>query len=105
MNNTLIAAGPDFKASFRSETPSANSDVAPTILNLLGVPMPPAMDGRVLEEAFAGNTAPAPKVETQTLQANAQLGTRAWQQYLKVSRVGKQTYLDEGNAGTPPATR
>jgi hypothetical protein len=29
-------------------------DVAPTILHLLGLPIPTAMDGRVLSEAFAG---------------------------------------------------
>jgi arylsulfatase A-like enzyme len=104
MSNTLIAAGPAFRVGLRSEVPSANSDVAPTVLRLLGLTAPAGMDGRVLEEALAGSTA-APKVENETLQASATAGGRTWQQYLKVSRVGTQTYYLEGNAGTPPAGR
>jgi arylsulfatase A-like enzyme len=104
MSNTLIAAGPAFRVGLRSEVPSANSDVAPTVLRLLGLTAPAGMDGRVLEEALAGSTA-APKVESETLQASATAGGRTWQQYLKVSRVGTQTYYLEGNAGTPPAGR
>jgi arylsulfatase A-like enzyme len=101
MNNTLIAGGPAFRRGFRSETPSANSDVAPTVMRLLGLTPPVAMDGRVLEEALAGATT-SPPVESQTLQASAQVAGRTWQQYLKVSRVAGQTYLIEGNAGSPP---
>lgn len=103
MNNTLIAAGPAFRAGFRSETPSANSDVAPTALRLLGLPVPAGLDGRVLEEALVGGT--APRVETETRQASATVSGRTWQQYLKVSRVGTQTYYLEGNTGAPPAGR
>ena len=100
MNNTLIAAGPAFRTGFRSETPSANSDVAPTVLRVLGLPMAAAMDGRVLEEALVGGA--APKVETETMQATATVGGRTWRQYLKVSRVDGRTYYLEGNAGPPP---
>jgi arylsulfatase A-like enzyme len=101
MSNTLIAAGPAFRAGFRSETPSANSDVAPTVLRLLGLPLPADMDGRVLEEALAGGP-DAPKVESEILQATTSSGGRTWQQYLKVSRVAGRTYYLEGNAGAPP---
>lgn len=102
MSNTLIAAGPGFRAGFRSETPSANSDVAPTALRLLGLPVPAGIDGRVLEEALAGGP-PAPKVETETLRASTTVNGRTWQQYLKVSRVDGRAYYLEGNAGEPPA--
>lgn len=103
MHNTLIAAGPDFKVNFKSETPSANSDIAPTVLSILGIKPREEMDGRVLEEAFIDTKAQAPKVETTTLQAKRDLGdNKSWQQYLKVSKVGKQTYYDEGNVGAPP---
>jgi len=102
MHNTLIAAGPDFKVGFKSETPSANSDVAPTVLSILGIKPKEEMDGRVLEEGFVGAAAEGPKVETSVMEAKRDLGdNKAWQQYLKVSKVGKQAYFDEGNVGTP----
>ena len=103
MHNTLIASGPDFKAGFKSETPSANSDVAPTVLSILGIKAKEEMDGRVLEEAFTGAPAEGPKVETSTMEAKRDLeDKKVWQQYLKVSKVGKQIYYDEGNVGAPP---
>lgn len=103
MHNTLIVSGPDFKVGFKSETPSANSDLAPTVLSILGMKPKEEMDGRVLDEAFVAAPAEGPKVETSTLEAKRDLGdNKSWQQYLKVSKVGKQTYYDEGNVGAPP---
>jgi hypothetical protein len=71
-------------------------------LNILGIDPPKeGMDGRVLGEAFA-DAKDAPKVETEVMHATRKLGTREWKQYLKVSRVGKQSYYDEGNQGEGP---
>jgi predicted AlkP superfamily pyrophosphatase or phosphodiesterase len=97
MNNTLIASGPDFKKGFASETPSGNIDIAPTVLYLLGVQPPQAMDGRVLHEALAASHEPPPKVETRTLEARREVGFLQWRQYLKFSEVGHAIYFDEGN--------
>jgi arylsulfatase A-like enzyme len=102
MNNTLIAAGPDFKAGLRSKTPSGNADVAPTVLSILGIAEPRAgMDGRVLAEALV-DSKEGPQVVTRLMEATRDEGGRTWRQYLKVSRVGKQVYLDEGNSGSGP---
>jgi arylsulfatase A-like enzyme len=98
-HNTLIAAGPDFKASFVSDVPSGNIDIAPTVLDVLGVTPPSAMDGRVLREAMTGGAAP-PKPEQTTYKAARDLSARRWQQYLTVSRVGPVVYFDEGNGET-----
>lgn len=99
MNNTLIAAGPGFRAGLVSETPSGNIDIAPTVLSLLGVERPASMDGRVLVEALADAAAASnpPKVEAETFTASRELGYRRWNQTLTVSRVGGVTYLDQGN--------
>lgn len=94
--NTLIAAGPDFKAGFVSEAPSGNIDVAPTVLDILGVPVPAAMEGRVLREAMTGGE-PSLKVDTVTYKASRDFGGRLWQQYLTVSQIGRVLYFDEGN--------
>lgn len=52
----FIAAGPGFKSGI--ELPEENIlDLAPTIMHLLGEPVPSIMDGRVLTEALVD---PAP---------------------------------------------
>ena len=52
LHNTLIATGPSFKSRFESRKPSGNIDLAPTILHLLGLPIPDHLEGRVLSEAL-----------------------------------------------------
>jgi arylsulfatase A-like enzyme len=54
VHNTLIAAGPDLKRGAFVNLPSGNVDLAPTFLSLLGIPIPPAMQGRALSEGLAG---------------------------------------------------
>ncbi|HUK35241.1 MAG TPA: alkaline phosphatase family protein [Vicinamibacterales bacterium] len=52
IHNTLMAAGPDFRENATSDLPTANVDIAPTLLRLLGIPAPPTMTGRVIEEGL-----------------------------------------------------
>jgi arylsulfatase A-like enzyme len=101
MNNTLIASGPDFRRGWTDKTPSGNIDVAPTILWILGLKTPEAMDGRVLVEALA-DAQPAPAVKTQELEAQRDLGELTWRQTLRLTTVGKTTHLVEGNGGRIP---
>ncbi len=54
MSNTLRATGPSFKQRAVSNAPTGNVDVTPTVLALLGQPVPSHMDGRVLDEAILG---------------------------------------------------
>jgi arylsulfatase A-like enzyme len=56
VHNTLIAAGPDFRAGFKDPLPSGNVDLAPTIARLLGLALPRAQ-GRPLLEALVGGAA------------------------------------------------
>lgn len=67
----LICAGPSFKKNFVSELPTSNIDIVPTVLHILGVALPPSMQGRVMEELLrntgsTGGQAKVEKVETQT---------------------------------------
>jgi hypothetical protein len=59
IHNTLIAVGPAFREHATSMVPTANVDLAPTLLKLLGVAIPPAMTGRVIKEALRSGPAPA----------------------------------------------
>jgi predicted AlkP superfamily pyrophosphatase or phosphodiesterase len=58
IHNTLIAAGPDLKNGLSLDTPSGNVDFAPTFLDRLGITIPDSIQGRPLEEAFAGSAVP-----------------------------------------------
>lgn len=55
----LVFYGPGVRAGARLGE-CDNLDIAPTLLTLLGLPVPPEMRGRVLEEAFAGAARPEP---------------------------------------------
>ncbi|HEY7117550.1 MAG TPA: alkaline phosphatase family protein [Tepidisphaeraceae bacterium] len=98
MHNTLIAAGPDFRKGFRSDLPSGNVDVAPTILRLLSVSADAAarMDGRVLAEALNDDVAPHnPAQPPRTFTLTGDNGN--WHQFLKITEYDGRRYLDEGN--------
>lgn len=96
MHNTLVAAGPDIRAGFADEFPSGNTDLAPTILWILGIKPATKMDGRVLAEAING-LKPPPAARQKALEASNNENGVHWRQYLKISTVGKTVYFDEGN--------
>ncbi|MDX6769481.1 MAG: alkaline phosphatase family protein [Elusimicrobiota bacterium] len=49
----FIVMGPGVKKGFKLPEPVRNADQAPTLLTLLGVPVPDAAQGRVIEELLA----------------------------------------------------
>ena len=104
MHNTLIAAGPDFRADVRDPVPSANTDLMPTILWIFGFREEALhRDGRVLGEALAGEAPPLRSLELKHLTARRDLGNgQAWAQYLNVSEVNGVQYFDEGNGAQVP---
>ncbi len=55
---TLIAAGPGFKQRATSAVPTGNVDLTPTLLTLLGMPVPTEMTGRVVREGFRAGPLP-----------------------------------------------
>ena len=104
MHNTLVAAGPDFRPGVTDPLPSANTDLAPTILWLLGCKDEASrMDGRVLAEALTVDGPPLKSFELHRLTAQRDTGAGVWRQYLQVSEVNGVRYLDEGNGALAPA--
>jgi arylsulfatase A-like enzyme len=112
MHNMLIAAGPDFRRGEVDDLPTGNVDLAPTILQILGIKAPMKTDGRILAEPMVsshvgvtsrnGGLQSAERVlsrqpETKTLESIKDFPSGAWRQTLKISRVGSTIYLDEGN--------
>jgi arylsulfatase A-like enzyme len=102
MHNTLIAAGPDFRRGETDEVPSGNIDLAPTILQILGIKPPQPVSGRTLIEAMANLNAPATKAETKTIETANHFPSGTWRQSLRMSRVGSTIYLDEGVGAFTP---
>ena len=107
MHNMLVAAGPDFRRSETDDLPSGNVDLAPTILQILGIKPPEKMDGRILSETMTA-AIPSQKPETKTIESTKHFRSGTWRQSLRVSRVDSTIYLDEGNgdfiANEPAAT-
>ena len=98
MRCVLLARGPSFRDGLETETPSGNVDLAPTVLRALGI-APPAMDGRVLKEAFRGGADPAelgPAVQVH--EARRALADGVYRQSITVSTVEGTRYVDSGSA-------
>jgi arylsulfatase A-like enzyme/Tfp pilus assembly protein PilF len=74
----------------RADFPTGLIDVAPTILQFLGVPEPPQFQGRSLLDLFDGRTQPAPReVYSESLYAHYHYGCDA----LRSLRVGDYKYI------------
>jgi predicted AlkP superfamily pyrophosphatase or phosphodiesterase len=91
---TLVAAGPDIKTGLRSNVPSGNIDLAPTILHLHGIDSPD-MDGRILHEILRDGPDPG-EVQvhktTHTLRAPLPDGN-VYQARVNTARVENTIYL------------
>ncbi|HVH26802.1 MAG TPA: alkaline phosphatase family protein [Vicinamibacterales bacterium] len=93
IHNTLIAAGPDLKQGLITEAPSGNVDFAPTFLRLLGIAIPPAMQGRPLEEALVnGEALGAGAVRTMEHEAGTVDGTYTVTGTFSIVRVDGREY-------------
>ena len=87
MRNTLIAAGPHFRAGTVSDVPCGIVDIAPTVLHCLGVTPPAEWGGRVLAEALRdGGTPPWVEVEERAVSFHG------GQQLLTVARADGVSY-------------
>mgnify|MGYP000100211310 CR=1 FL=1 len=93
IRNTLIAAGPDFKQGVVSEVPAGNVDIMPTLCHVLGLGVPPGLDGRVLYEALRDGPDPA-RMPVERAQVTAE--TDRLRQTLHYSVVDGHRYVDYG---------
>lgn len=111
IHNTLILGGPGFRDAAKINLPSGNVDIAPTVLRMLGLPLPQTMQGRVLEEALTDGPDPATlSVTTDTLSTQMSFPTGEGMTYTLESRtstVAGHVYFDYARAtrtqGAAPA--
>jgi len=74
VHNTMMASGPDIREHATSALPTSNVDVAPTLLRLLGLPVPTTMTGRVIEEGLRSGRGAASATGTSGGQGTAPAG-------------------------------
>ncbi len=99
MSNVLLADGPNFKKKMVIHNPTSNIDLAPTILDLLGVSTKTTFDGRVLEEALLGGIDPetiATELIVHTAEHN--FDKSVYRQIIKLDKVENAIYPSQGNA-------
>jgi arylsulfatase A-like enzyme len=103
LHNVLFARGPSFKEKLVVDVPSGNIDLAPTILQVLGLPPEQGMEGRALVEAMAGGPEPL-EVEWSSdfYSTDCAVGEDVYRQQITLSRVGETVYVHEGNSSLGP---
>jgi hypothetical protein len=104
IHNTLIAAGPDFREHALSDVPTGNVDIAPTLLRLLGIPVPLTMAGRVIGEGLRNGPQPATMRVQHSMQT---VGVRSpsYSVTAYLSSVAGKTYLDYTTVARASAAR
>lgn len=95
LHNWLAVGGGGFRESAVIEHPSGTIDILPTVLHLLGIPVPESIEGRVLAEALKdpGELDPRPRVVTQS---DDFPGADGYCAHLIRHRIGAATYLERG---------
>jgi hypothetical protein len=101
MHNTLIAAGPDFRERTVSSVPTANVDLAPTLLRLLGLPPAPSMTGRIIEEALR-NGRPPSSVKVERRNETVRSPDGSYELSAHISAVGPYRYFDYSEVKRTP---
>ncbi|HJO37475.1 MAG: alkaline phosphatase family protein [Vicinamibacterales bacterium] len=98
---TLIAVGPDFREGAVSDVPTANVDLAPTLLRLLGLETPDTMQGRAIEEALRGGSSAGVPVEFTMHTSESAADGASYVVSAGVSTVDGHRYLDEADGCRP----
>ena len=100
IHNTLIAAGPAVRGHASSAVPTSNADLAPTILTLLEVAVPPSMTGRAATELLRAGPDPSSLAVSRTV-VTTQTADGRYQLDAHLATVAGQFYLDHTEVRRP----
>ena len=92
-----VANGPAFHRDTAITSTTGHPDLAPTVLRILGLEVPPHMDGRVIEEALADG-APGDKPIPEEYIASRSIAGGTYTQRLRVAAAGKGGHLVSASA-------
>jgi predicted AlkP superfamily pyrophosphatase or phosphodiesterase len=87
----LLAKGPDFKSAYSSDLPTSNVDIVPTLLHIHHLPVPSAMDGRVMHELLANDSS---AINQSFRKETIQVASGKYRLTLHQSVWGKYKYVD-----------
>ncbi len=91
----LMASGPSFKKNYESDIPTSNIDIVPTLLHILKLQQPAAMNGRVMSELLSDNvSATIPKVTRQIITTSVDKNGIRYKLTLQRSVVANHYYID-----------
>ena len=96
MNNILLSRGPSFRHNERIMSPTGNVDILPTILQVMGLPIPGEIQGRVITESLKGHGSEI-LARMNRFVSSKNLQSGVFQQYIELSQVGETQYITEGN--------
>ncbi len=65
----MFVASPRFKTSFKSNLPTSNVDIAPTVLYLSNIPVPNSVDGRIMSEFLVASKTKSKVIKPQIIEA------------------------------------
>ncbi|HYL58870.1 MAG TPA: alkaline phosphatase family protein [Candidatus Acidoferrales bacterium] len=107
IHNFCAAVGPDFRRGFVDLNPTANTDVAPTITQILGTlpnigPRGVAPTGRAMTEALADGRHSAGGAHAQAMTASLELQGVEAITTLHVTWIGDEPYLDGSTVERKP---
>ena len=103
MANVLLANGPSFKNQTTIDNPTGNIDIAPTVLNILGLTTKTKFDGRVLEEALLDGVSSETICSEMIIHsAEHKFDETVYRQIIKLDRVGNSIYPFHGNGYLGP---
>lgn len=98
VNINLIAHGPSFKKKYRSELPTSNVDILPTILYIYQGPVPSSVQGRVMHELLNNGKKEGLKPAKRMIRASAGFTGGTYKQELAVTELGSYLYTDFSRA-------
>ncbi len=97
IHNVCVAYGAAFRQGHVSTLPSGTIDLMPTLLHVLDYPIPPTVEGRVLQEVLVQpRPAPVYAPESRTYSAETQTAAGLYRQHLTTTRMGSTVYLERG---------
>ena len=97
LHNVCVAYGPAFRQNSTNPCPSGTVDLLPTLLHVLDYPIPPTVEGRILDEALAQPQGVSDSIATShTYSADAVTAAGLYRQHLTTTKIGTTVYLERG---------
>jgi len=94
INNSLIIGGPGINEGNKTQIPSGNTDILPTILKFLNLDIPNHIEGRILHESFMENF--EQEYDVLNIPLSSKTANGEYMQEIQLSLYNNYKYLDYG---------